>query len=210
MPSARAGTRPFLQHAYTPLHRRGHGLQITIFLLSVPRFACLDMMLTSLFRLATSPLEDTPDVAQPSQGPLASGTNPRCFTESARVPLGSMGLVVRLTITPPNGRKTTAPDHPGRSPAPRAAELRVPKCLASPWLSFPGPWIVFCRWVASVALQQYCIIHPLSPLPSPTLASKMRCKFLSRGLVLESPSFELVASAVAAIRRQKLPGCPRN
>lgn len=104
------------QEASIPPGPPGHALRVTIFLLSVPRFACLDMVPTEQRRLASPrrslgprPLE-TP--IQPSRGPSASGIDRLHLTTPAPSDAEHHG-----TCGSADQNQTTAPDSPTGSPA---------------------------------------------------------------------------------------------
>lgn len=132
---------------------------------------------------------------QPSAAPqtlvLTSPASPRLLS----VARSTLGLVVRptkvrLQIT------TVLPEVP---PIVQRA-MQLPESLGLR----PACAILTARWHPHLMI--VLIVHSVSLFPSPTTGSE-RLQFLSPGLVLESPCFEL-ASSVAAVQLQKLPGRP--
>lgn len=152
------------QEASIPPGPPGYALRVTIFLLSVPRFACLDMVPTVQCRLA-SPLRspgsrplETP--IQPSRGPSASD-RPR-LTAPAQ-----SGAEHHGTCSSADQSQTTAPDSPTGSPAlvqraPRLAECRDRR---------PGCATVAARWHPHLVIALYCPQCPYF-LPPPRLAPR--------------------------------------
>lgn len=112
----------------------GSRARVTIFLLSVPRFACLDMVSTAQRRLASR--RHSPDprpqqtLIQSSRGPSDSGTDQPRLTAPAQSGAEHFGTCGSVDQSP-----TTAPDCPTGSPAywsesdAAPGEPRAPACL---------------------------------------------------------------------------------
>lgn len=153
----------------------------------------------------------TPQAGRPCRGLSDSGTDGSVSPRLRGLPRGTTGVVVRPTrVTPSDKRRTTAPDSPASRPASCTPELQLPECRACPARRAGPPGLHSGRWVASAACgNPVSFMHSLSPFPPPRRAQRCSANS-SPGLVLESPSFELASSAVAAFQRQKLLGCPRK
>lgn len=126
------------QEASIPPGLPGHALRVTIFLLSVPRFACLDMVSTAQRRLASR--RHSPDPRpqqtpiQPSRGPSASGTDRPRLTAPAQSGAEHYGTCGSADQSP-----TTAPDCPTGSPAHYSESAAAPREPRAPaWLCHSG------------------------------------------------------------------------
>lgn len=210
-PAPRAGPLP--QNTSIPPHPPRSHAPVTIFLLSVPRFACLDMVLAALSCLATDPLGNpsrhcTTQLAAPSALRIDRHDSPRLRSW----PRGTTGLVVRQTrVIPANKRQTTAPNSPTGNTAPLVQpdyNSQNAPLTEDSWNMAPYR-LVYGRWVASAACSNLVSSTQFFPILSNPHSVTLR-KFLPPRMVSESPSFKLASSAVAAIQSQKLRGCPRK
>lgn len=153
------------QEASIPPGLPGHALRVTIFLLSVPRFACLDMVSTAQRRLASR--RHSPDPRpqqtpiQPSRGPSASGTTGPASPRLRSLARSTMGLVVRPTKVRLQ-HPTVLPEVP---PIIQRA-LLLPESLGLR----PGCAILAARWHPHLMI--FLIVHSVSLFPSPTTGSE--------------------------------------
>lgn len=166
---------------------------VTIFLLSVPRFACLDMVPTSQCRLTSPPHnpEPRPQVTpiQSSRGPSESRTDRPLLTAPARCGAedpGSCGSA-DLSQTTASGSSTGSPTRcPARTTASECYERRA------------GCAIMAARWHSHLVVVLYCPQSVLIFLPNDWLWDALQI-LLSPRLVLESPYFELSSVAAAQL-----------
>lgn len=114
------------QEASMPPGPPGHALRVTIFLLSVPRFACLDMVPlrnAALPQVVTAQnLDPSRHRFNPAAAPQPLGLNGPASPRLRNLARSTMGLVVR-----PDQSPTTAPDCPTGSPAHCSESAAAPR-----------------------------------------------------------------------------------
>lgn len=153
------------QEASIPPGPPGHALRVTIFLLSVPRFACLDMV---PLRNAASPQVVTAQNLDPSRHRFnpAAAPQPLGLTGPASPRLRSLARSTMGFVVRPDQSPTTAPDCPTGSPAHCSESAAAPESLGLRL----GCAILAARWHPHLMI--VLIVHSVSSFPSPTTGSE--------------------------------------